>query len=203
MRTSQPLPVLPPVRLVDNGLPRRQRTLDGHGSALGHGPPTRRSGIDWIVPLEEKRRRTVAERVQPTIDFAIIERAKSAAKARNQSWAINGAIALQVLLGSLTTGLSAVATGSTKQTSVATTVLGALTTMIASYLAKVRGSNEPEFSRSRVKDLDRFIRESESLLLDHGHVDTNEFDAEIDRLRQEFESLITKTKEEKKSLSSA
>lgn len=55
-RTTQPLPVLPPVRLMDSGMPRRQRTLDGHGSGLGHHPSTRRSGIDWIVPVEEKVR---------------------------------------------------------------------------------------------------------------------------------------------------
>lgn len=53
VRTNQPLPALPPARLADNGASRRQRTLDSHGSALGQGT-MRRSGIDWIVPIEEK-----------------------------------------------------------------------------------------------------------------------------------------------------
>jgi len=198
--TNQTLPPLPPVRLVDNGLPRRQRTLDG--SALGHMPTTRRSGIDWIVPVEEKRRVTVGERVEPTIQFAIAQRDKFAQRAKTLGLAINGAIGLQVILGSLTTGLSGVGvTG--RSTAVTTTVLGAFTTLVASYLAKVRGSSEPEFSRARMKHLDRFIREAQSFVLDHGHVDTNEWDNEIDQLRQEFEGLLTKTKKEKKSETAA
>ncbi|KXN80618.1 hypothetical protein AN958_09351 [Leucoagaricus sp. SymC.cos] len=45
---SQPLAILPQARLAETGVPRRQRTLDGHGSATGHGP-ARRSGVDWMV----------------------------------------------------------------------------------------------------------------------------------------------------------
>lgn len=45
---NQPLPAPPQARLVDNGFtPRRQRTLESHGSVLGQGP-ARRSGIDWM-----------------------------------------------------------------------------------------------------------------------------------------------------------
>lgn len=53
---------------------------------------------------------TVSERFQPTLDAAKETRAKLAKKAKNTKYIQNGAIGLQVLLGSLTTGLSAVAT---------------------------------------------------------------------------------------------
>ncbi|KXN93117.1 hypothetical protein AN958_00041, partial [Leucoagaricus sp. SymC.cos] len=104
-------------------------------------------------------------------------------------WTLNTAIGLQVILGSLTTGLSAVATTG-RGTAVQTTVLGALTTMIASYLAKMRGSSEPELSRSRVTDLERFLREAEAFDLDHGHSDSTEFDDRLDHFRRRFEELL-------------
>lgn len=46
--------------------------------------------------------------------------------------------------------------------------VGGLTTIVASYLARVRGSGEPENSRIRTKELDHFIREVESTVLDRG-----------------------------------
>lgn len=35
-------------------------------------------------------------------------------------------------------------------------------------MARIRGSNEPERSRVRTKDLDRFIRDLQATLLDRG-----------------------------------
>ena len=87
------------------------------------------SGIDWIVPTEEGvsnrrlntldlftiskykevRIHTVGERLQPTLDIAIIEKDKYSAKAKWTGFTLNAAIGMQVLLGSLTTGLSALA----------------------------------------------------------------------------------------------
>jgi hypothetical protein len=55
---------------------------------------------------------TVGQRLQPTLDVAMAEKQKYETKARMTGYALNAAIGLQVLLGSLTTGLSAVsATG--------------------------------------------------------------------------------------------
>lgn len=55
---------------------------------------------------------TVGQRLQPTLDVAMAEKQKYETKARLTGYALNAAIGLQVLLGSLTTGLSAVsATG--------------------------------------------------------------------------------------------
>ena len=46
--------------------------------------------------------------------------------------------------------------------------LGAISTMLASYLAKVRGSGEPEFSTIRTRELNTFLREVDAFIMDHG-----------------------------------
>ena len=71
--------------------------------------------INRIYLLKPFRRLSVRERLQPTIDVAKAEKAKFENKARMTGYALNTAIGLQVLLGSLTTGLSAVAASSGKQ----------------------------------------------------------------------------------------
>lgn len=67
---------------------------------------------------------------------------------------------------------------------------GALATLVASYLARARGSNEPELSITRVKDLEQFIRECESFKLDHGTTTGNEHDQELENKRRRFEELL-------------
>lgn len=135
---------------------------------------------------------TVGERLQPTINAAERERVKYASKAKWTGYALNTAITLQVLLASLTTGLSAVAVGG-KQTSVATVILGALATLVASYLARMRGSSEPELSITRVKDLEQFIRDCKAFQLDHGNAygnAENKLDKRVDEFRSRFEELL-------------
>ncbi|KAJ7594771.1 hypothetical protein C8J56DRAFT_927635 [Mycena floridula] len=150
-----------------------------------------RPGIDWIVPVAENNRRrprNVGERLQPTLDVAIQERQKYALKAKMTGYTLNAAIGLQVLLGSLTTGLSAITTG--RQTSVATSILGGLATIVAAYLARARGSHEPELSIARVKDLEQFIRECEAFQLDSGHIIGSEYDTQLGDFRMKFEELL-------------
>jgi hypothetical protein len=79
---------------------------------------------------------------------------------------VNIAMTVQILLGALTTGLSAAVTG--RQISIVTSIFGGLTTIVASYLARVRGSGEPEGARARAHALDHFIREVENVVLDRG-----------------------------------
>jgi hypothetical protein len=62
--------------------------------------------------------------------------------------------------------------------------------LVASYLARARGSNEPELSITRTKDLEQFIRECQSFDMDYGHLPGREFDSELDRLRRKFEELL-------------
>jgi len=47
-------------------------------------------------------------------------------------------------------------------------LLGGLSTIVASYLARARGSNEPELSITRVNDLEQFIRECRAFQMDFG-----------------------------------
>ncbi|KAH7923931.1 hypothetical protein BV22DRAFT_1113101 [Leucogyrophana mollusca] len=145
--------------------PPPARGGDGHTRASSRRPmpasPTI-PGIDWIVPVEQKSppERTIGERLSPTIEVAEQEKQKYSKKAMMTGYALNVAIGLQVLLGSLTTGLSAVTTG--RQ-------VGGSATLVASYLARARGSNEPELSITRVKDLEQFLRDCKTFQMDHGH----------------------------------
>jgi hypothetical protein len=158
--------------------------------------PSRRrgSGLDWVVPAvdEEKpyvpRLRSVGERLQPTLDHAHREKAKFERKAMLNGWALNLAIGLQVVFGALITGLAAAIKPS--KVGVTTSALGGLSTLTASFLARMRGSNEPELSITRTKDLDQFIRECDAFQLDRGHIMGNEEDAKLDELRKRFEELL-------------
>ncbi|KAG2113487.1 uncharacterized protein F5147DRAFT_681183 [Suillus discolor] len=182
---SQPPPV------ARNGLRDGQiRRGPSRRSATGHGRPNG-SGIGWIVPeIEDKpHRHTIGFRLAPTIANAKTEREQYAAKARVTGLALNIAIGLQVALGALTTGISASLTG--RQTSIGISILGGMTTLVASYLARTRGSNEPELSITRVKDLDHFLRDCSAFDMDKGHeYGTPELDAQLDHLRRRFEELL-------------
>ncbi|CAA7269490.1 unnamed protein product [Cyclocybe aegerita] len=159
---EQPLPPLPPVRLMEPSI-RRHRTVDT--LPMMERKEEKQNGIGF----------TVGERLQPTIDVALAERDKYVSKAKMTGYALNAAIGMQVLLGSLTTGLSAVATAG-RSAAVQTTILGALSTIVASYLARARGSNEPELSITRTKDLEQFIRECRAFQLDNGHCKGDQYD---------------------------
>lgn len=67
------------------------------------------------------------------------------------SFFMNIALALQVLLGALITGVAASASPNGARLS--TTVLGGVSTATASFLARMKGSGEPESSRERARDL--------------------------------------------------
>ncbi|KAG1864995.1 hypothetical protein DFJ58DRAFT_771918 [Suillus subalutaceus] len=159
-------------------------------SVMGH-TRSNASGIGWIVPeVDEKpHRRTIGERLDPTIANAVKERAQYASKARMTGLALNIAIGMQVILGALTTGISAATSG--RQTSIGISILGGMTTMVASYLARARGSNEPELSITRVKDLDHFLRDCLAFKMDCGHeYGTPELDDRLEHLRKRFEELL-------------
>ncbi|KAG5351972.1 hypothetical protein C0989_004326 [Termitomyces sp. Mn162] len=97
--------------------------------AAGSDGPQGSTSLDWIVPLEDgvsvvafyligvylnkhekcqtNRTTTVSERLQSTLSKAHSERNKFAIKAKMTGWTLNVAIFIQVILGSLTTGVSA------------------------------------------------------------------------------------------------
>ena len=69
--------------------------------------------------------------------------------------------------------------------------IGALATLVASYLARARGSNEPELSITRHKDLDQFIRECRAFQMDHGDsAPGDEYNDELVGFRRRFEELL-------------
>lgn len=69
---------------------------------------------------------------------------------------------------------------------------GGIATVIASYLARARGSSEPEASEARIKDLNQFRRECDCFLLDYGKLDVShhEHDDKLTALRNRFEQLL-------------
>jgi hypothetical protein len=68
--------------------------------------------------------------------------------------------------------------------------IGALSTLVASYLARARGSNEPELSIARTKDLEQFIRECRAFQMDHGHMIGNDLDSDLINFRRRYEELL-------------
>jgi hypothetical protein len=163
--------------------------------------PQASRGLGWIVPvddsLSEKREnyrshpQTIGQRIQATITDAVSERNKYRQKALSTGLALNIAIGLQVFLGALTTGLASATTGHRAQ--VATSILGGLATLVASYLARARGSGEPELSTARCKDLDQFLREVRAFHDDHEHETGHTLDEEINRHRKRLEELLGNT----------
>ncbi|KAJ3812822.1 hypothetical protein EV368DRAFT_37955 [Lentinula lateritia] len=188
-RHNSVLSPLPATR--GNGDAARHSEIPRTVDTLPAQSPTRRSNIDWIVPLEPERKpraKTVGERLLPTLENAQAERTNYALRAKMTGFALNVAIGLQVLLGALTTAISAATSG--KQTSIAVSVLGGLSTLVASYLARARGSNEPELSIIRVKDLDQFIRECKAFDMDFGHLTGDAYDGRLQKFRTRFEELL-------------
>ncbi|KZT32755.1 hypothetical protein SISSUDRAFT_1066688 [Sistotremastrum suecicum HHB10207 ss-3] len=110
---------------------------------------------------------TVFEMLEPTLDAAIEEEANYTLFANTAGYALNTAIVLQVIINALVTALSAIV--SPRHSQVMTTILGGLGTLISSYLAKARGSGEPDLSRNRARELQKFIRSLEAFLVDYGH----------------------------------
>lgn len=69
-------------------------------------------------------------------------------------------------------------------------ITGGLSTLVASFLARMRGSGEPELSIKRCKDLDQFIRDCEAFQMDHGHITGSEEDDRLMEFRRRFEELL-------------
>ncbi|THH09244.1 hypothetical protein EW145_g2161 [Phellinidium pouzarii] len=174
-------------------------SLRERGGEEGEGKD-REHIIDWVVPefqgepqeLDEPdsddKEPTVFARLKKTIENAKTEEIKYTKKATMTGFLLNAAIGLQVFISALITALSAVTSG--RHTQVMTSVLGGAGTIVASYLARTRGSNEPELSIARVKDLQKFIRECDAFVGDHGWQRGRRFDDRIEQLRTSLEHLL-------------
>ncbi|KAF9777899.1 hypothetical protein BJ322DRAFT_517364 [Thelephora terrestris] len=147
------------------------------------------SGHDFLVgvPVMGPRPKTLQDRLKLTVDAATAERNKFQKRSSQQSIIINGAIGLQVIVGALTTGVAA---SGTVHIGAVVAALGGTSTILASYLAKVRGSGEPEFSTIRARELNTFLREVETFLLDHGDEIGSDYDDQVTSFRERFEMII-------------
>lgn len=66
-------------------------------------------------------------------------------------------------------------------------------TVVASYIARMRGTNEPQLSMTRVNDLDHFLRDCKAFNMDHGNeYGTPQNEKRLDELRKIFEELLVK-----------
>jgi len=101
---------------------------------------------------------------------------------------LNVALSLQVLIGALTTALGAALSG--KNTAVAISILGAASTLVASYLARTKGSNEPQASWLRAQTLEYFLRDINAFVLDHGHESGEKWDEQINGFRVGLENIL-------------
>ncbi|KAI0259177.1 hypothetical protein BC834DRAFT_907647 [Gloeopeniophorella convolvens] len=144
---------------------------------------------DAVMPA---RGMTVGERLQPTIDEAIHERDKAAWTAKWTELSINIAIGLQVILGALTTVLGA-SLNKAESIRASIAVLGSLSTLVAAYTARTRGSSEPEASLVRSTALGGFLREILAFKLDHEHEVGHEQDAHIESFRIRLDHLLRST----------
>jgi hypothetical protein len=131
---------------------------------------------------------SVGARLDPTVDEATKECEKADTIAWRTEWSLNIAVFLQVLLGALTTALGAALSG--KNTSVAISTLGGAATVVASYLARSRSSNEPAASRDRATALSHFLREIKGFQLDYGFEAGHEWDHRIRGFRLGLEQML-------------
>ncbi|KAH9056325.1 hypothetical protein EDB87DRAFT_1687659 [Lactarius vividus] len=155
---------------------------------LSSWPPDPSAGGAGTSSFDQYPEGSVGARLHPTIDDATLECAKAARTAQLTEWFLNTAIGLQVLIGALTTALGAALSG--KNTSVAISILGGAATLIASYLARMRSSNEPESSRNRADALNHFLREIKGFQMDHGHELGHEWDEKINGFRLGLEKTL-------------
>src|SRR6266436_626788 len=65
-----------------------------------------------------------------------------------------------------------------------------MATLIASYLARMKGTNEPQASQLRSKELDHFLREIEAFDLDHGHEVGDKWDDKVNGFRFGLEKIL-------------
>ncbi|KAI0339253.1 hypothetical protein BDW22DRAFT_612372 [Trametopsis cervina] len=121
----------------------------------------------------------------------MLSRHRKSLRSKITTWSLNIAILVQILLGAFTTGIAAAGTG--RSGGIAIAILGGLSTLSASYLAKARGSGEPEASSLRLRDLENYVRELEGVILDRGHMVGPENNTLVDAFRTKFEEIMGNT----------
>ncbi|KAH9974911.1 hypothetical protein BGW80DRAFT_122681 [Lactifluus volemus] len=177
---------LPPTRLPLSlpGATKRSSTVHFESLGVNSSPVT-------DLHLGRFPSGTVGARLDPTLVEALILRDQALRKASWITYSINIAIALQVLLGAISITLDTIVRK--KDAEIPDAVLSGCSTIIASYLAYMRGSSEPEYSYLRQQTLTNFIRKLEGFILDHGTESGYDHDDTVETFREEFERLLVPT----------
>ncbi|KAF8525831.1 hypothetical protein BU17DRAFT_62393 [Hysterangium stoloniferum] len=179
--------------------PRRRNTV-GKGVSVENDA----QALDWIVPVhngmaEREIFNTVKERLDTTLKVAQEEQLKYAKRAYQADLAINVATFVQIASNAIITGLSASTsnrhvnsdTNYSKNAQIGVSAMGAINTVISSFLVRVRGTREPERSKTHAENLEKFIRQLNSFILDEGNSRDRKWDDEVTRYRSEFDRLQT------------
>jgi len=160
-----------------------------------------KQALEWIVPnvgngngmklhrgaSTVERGFSVGERLRKTHEAAVAEKQKYETKARHAGLAINVVTFTQIISNALITGLSAATTN--RHAQIGVSALGAMNTIISSFLVRVRASQEPERSTAHAESLGRYCRELEAFMDDEGGSYDRKWDADIKRFRGEFDRL--------------
>ncbi|KAH9032818.1 hypothetical protein EDB84DRAFT_1417842, partial [Lactarius hengduanensis] len=136
--------------------------------------------------LDQYRKKSVGDRLQPIITAATAELKKAAQTAQWTGWALNVAISGQVIIGAMALGTAFRGIN----TSVAISILSGASTFVTSYSACTRGSDERQASLLRVEALNRFLREVGAFQLIHGKEVSREWDEKIDGFRLCLENML-------------
>ncbi|GJJ08285.1 hypothetical protein Clacol_002495 [Clathrus columnatus] len=124
---------------------------------------------------------TVGRRLQHTLKTAKEEQSKYEKQASLAAWATNIAMFSQIVSNAIITGLSASGGGRH----------GALGTIVSAFLARIRGTREPERSKTHSQNLEKYIRELRAFIEDHGMSQGREHDDRIGYFRDGFNKLQT------------
>lgn len=65
-----------------------------------------------------------------------------------------------------------------------------MSTLAASYLAKTRGTGEPEASQAMVQELESFVRDCKACMLDRGHHVGEAHDELVQSFRDRLEQIL-------------
>jgi len=132
---------------------------------------------------------TVHQRLKATLKAAQDEQKKYAKRAYQAEWLVKIATFAQIGSNAIITGLSA--STSNRHAQIGVSAMGAINTVISSFLVRVRGTREPERSKTHAENLEKFIRELESFMLDEGQSRDRKWDDKVWKFRTEFDRLQT------------
>lgn len=69
-------------------------------------------------------------------------------------------------------------------------ITGGFSTIVASFLARMRGNSEPELSNNRAQTLQQFIRRCEEYVADHGRETGDETNKEVQQYRDWLDEIL-------------